>query len=77
MSTPSSPLSSQPSYGLQRQLAVYMAGLEQAANAAMSREASGYLDGMPDVMRAHLEAFGRWRIVPRMLRNVAARDLSV
>lgn len=27
-------------------------------------------------MRANCEAFGRWRILPRMLRNVAVRDLS-
>ena len=87
----SGPSNGQPSYGLQRQFAVYMAGLagqrpalpvdplalEQAANATMSREASGYLDGMPDAMRANLEAFRRWRIVPRMLRNVAERDLGV
>ena len=29
-----------------------------------------------DTMRANLEAFGRWRIVPRMLRDVAERDLA-
>ena len=28
-------------------------------------------------MRANLEAFERWRIVPRMLRDVSERDLSV
>ncbi len=28
-------------------------------------------------MRANLEAFRRWRIVPRMLRDVSQRDLSV
>ncbi len=28
-------------------------------------------------MRANLEAFRRWRIVPRMLRDVSERDLSV
>jgi lactate 2-monooxygenase len=78
-------------YGLQRQLQVYMAGLqgqrpqlpvdsealEQAANAAMTPEASGYLNGMKDSMQANLAAFRRWRIVPRMLRNVAERDLGV
>lgn len=77
------------SYGLQRQFQVYMAGLqgqrpslpvnpealEQAANRAMTPEASGYLNGMADSMRANLAAFQRWRIVPRMLRNVAERDL--
>ncbi len=33
--------------------------------------------GSEDTMRANLEAFRRWRIVPRMLRDVAERDLSV
>ncbi len=51
--------------------------LEQAANAAMTPEASGYLNGMTDSMQANLAAFRRWRIVPRMLRNVAERDLSI
>jgi lactate 2-monooxygenase len=79
------------SYGLQRQFQVYMAGLqgqrpslpvdpealEQAANRAMTPEASGYLNGMADSMRTNRAAFQRWRIVPRMLRNVAERDLSI
>ena len=33
--------------------------------------------GTADTMRANEEAFRRWRIVPRMLRDVSARDLSV
>jgi lactate 2-monooxygenase len=33
--------------------------------------------GREETMRANLEAFRRWRIVPRMLRDVAQRDLSV
>src|SRR5260221_14477626 len=79
------------SYGQQGQLQVYRAGLqgqspplpvapedlEQAANEHMSREASGYLDGMAESMRANREAFRHWRIVPRMLRDVSQRDLSV
>jgi isopentenyl diphosphate isomerase/L-lactate dehydrogenase-like FMN-dependent dehydrogenase len=32
--------------------------------------------GSEDTMRANLEAFRRWRIVPRMLRDVSERDLS-
>jgi isopentenyl diphosphate isomerase/L-lactate dehydrogenase-like FMN-dependent dehydrogenase len=32
--------------------------------------------GSEDTMRANEAAFRRWRIVPRMLRDVAARDLS-
>lgn len=80
-----------PSYGQERQLQVYTAGLqgqrpslpvapedlEQAANEHMSREASGYLDGMAESMRANRAAFRHWRIVPRMLRDVSQRDLSV
>jgi lactate 2-monooxygenase len=33
--------------------------------------------GTADTIRANEEAFRRWRIVPRMLRDVSARDLSV
>jgi lactate 2-monooxygenase len=33
--------------------------------------------GTEDTMRANLEAFRRWRIVPRLLRDVSVRDLSV
>jgi isopentenyl diphosphate isomerase/L-lactate dehydrogenase-like FMN-dependent dehydrogenase len=33
--------------------------------------------GTADTMRANEDAFRRWRIVPRMLRDVSARDLSV
>jgi isopentenyl diphosphate isomerase/L-lactate dehydrogenase-like FMN-dependent dehydrogenase len=32
--------------------------------------------GTEDTMRANTEAFRRWRIVPRMLRDVSERDLS-
>jgi lactate 2-monooxygenase len=33
--------------------------------------------GTEDTMRANEEAFRRWRIVPRMLRDVSTRDLAV
>lgn len=33
--------------------------------------------GREDTMRSNTEAFRRWRIVPRMLRDVSQRDLSV
>jgi lactate 2-monooxygenase len=33
--------------------------------------------GAEDTMRANADAFKRWRIVPRMLRDVSQRDLSV
>jgi lactate 2-monooxygenase len=54
--------------------------LEAAAREKLSPEAFGYVAGgagSEDTMRANREAFTRWRIVPRMLRNVAQRDLSV
>jgi lactate 2-monooxygenase len=33
--------------------------------------------GREETMRSNLEAFRRWRIVPRMLRDVSRRDLAV
>jgi len=54
--------------------------LEQKAKDALGPEAWDYLAGGAggeDTIRANLEAFRRWRIVPRMLRNVSQRDLSV
>jgi isopentenyl diphosphate isomerase/L-lactate dehydrogenase-like FMN-dependent dehydrogenase len=56
------------------------ADLEERARAAMSPEAWGYVAGAAgteSTMRANLDAFKQWRIVPRMLRDVAERDLSV
>jgi L-lactate dehydrogenase (cytochrome) len=53
--------------------------LEQRAIEAMGPQAAGYVcagAGSEDTMRANLEAFARRRIVPRMLRDVADRDLS-
>ncbi len=54
-------------------------GLEASARAAMTPEAFAYVAGGAGgehTMRANLEAFAKWRIVPRMLREVAGRDLS-
>lgn len=54
--------------------------LEAAAYAAMSEEARGYIEGgasSEDTIRANRDAFRRWRLVPRMLADVSARDLSV
>ena len=51
-----------------------------AAKEVMKPEAYAYVAGGAggeDTMRANLEAFRRWRIVPRMLRDVERRDLSV
>src|SRR3954462_8229378 len=53
--------------------------LEAAASAAMSTEAADYGAGGAggeETVRANREAFDRWRIVPRMLREVGTRDLS-
>jgi lactate 2-monooxygenase len=54
--------------------------LEKAAYDKMSPEARGYVEGGAGsgyTMRANRTAFERLRLVPRMLRNVAQRDLSV
>ncbi len=54
--------------------------LEAAAQATLSPEAFGYVAGgagSEDTMRANGEAFARWRIIPRMLRNVGVRDHRV
>jgi isopentenyl diphosphate isomerase/L-lactate dehydrogenase-like FMN-dependent dehydrogenase len=54
--------------------------LEAAAKAVTTPEAFGYIAGgagSEDTMRANREAFQRWRIIPRMLRNVGQRDHRV
>jgi isopentenyl diphosphate isomerase/L-lactate dehydrogenase-like FMN-dependent dehydrogenase len=54
------------------------AEVERAAGEALAPEPRGYVwggAGTGDTMRANLEAFRRWRIVPRMLRDVGVRDL--
>ncbi|MET0558034.1 MAG: alpha-hydroxy-acid oxidizing protein [Solirubrobacterales bacterium] len=58
---------------------VSLAELEQRAVEAMEPRAANYVGagaGSEDTIRANCEAFRRWRIVPRMLRDVSARDLS-
>jgi lactate 2-monooxygenase len=53
--------------------------LERAAAEALDEAPRGYVwggAGTGATMRANLEAFARRRIVPRMLRDVARRDLS-
>ena len=59
---------------------ISMQELEKAAYEAMSPEARGYVEGGAGsgyTMRANRRAFERIRLVPRMLRGVAQRDLSV
>ncbi len=51
--------------------------LETAAREVMTPGAFGYVSGgagSEGTMRANLEAFARWEILPRMLRDVSARD---
>jgi isopentenyl diphosphate isomerase/L-lactate dehydrogenase-like FMN-dependent dehydrogenase len=51
-----------------------------AARVALSPEAFAYLAGGAggeSTMRANREAFERWRIVPRMLRDVSRRDIGI
>src|SRR4051812_37243776 len=53
--------------------------LEAAGSAAMTPEAADYVAGgagAEDTVRANREAFDRWRIVPRMLREVGTRDVA-
>jgi L-lactate dehydrogenase (cytochrome) len=60
-------------------LPISVAALEERARAAMTPEAYGYVAGgagAERTMRANLDAFERWKIVPRMLRDVSTRDLS-
>jgi lactate 2-monooxygenase len=55
------------------------AELQEAARERLSAEAFGYVAGgagAESTMRANLEAFERWRIVPRMLRDVSVRELA-
>ena len=54
--------------------------LEQAAKSRMSPEAFAYIAGgagQERTIAANRAAFDRWQIVPRMLRDVSDRDLSV
>ncbi len=54
--------------------------LEAWAKSMLSPEAYDYVAGgagSEDTVRANLEAFRRWRIVPRFLRDVGRRDLAV
>src|SRR3954447_15126446 len=57
-----------------------VAELEAAAAKVLKPEALDYMAGGAGgerTMRANLEAFEHWRIVPRILRDVSQRDLTV
>lgn len=65
--------------GQKPELPISYADLEAKAREVMTPEAYAYVAGgagSEDTMRENLEAFRRWRIVPRMLRDISARDLS-
>ncbi len=54
--------------------------LESLARERLLKEAYDYIAGgagSESTMRFNLQAFEQWRIVPRMLRDVSQRDLSV
>lgn len=56
------------------------AELERHALAAMRREARGYVRtgaGPGTTMDANRAAFGRWSLVPRLMRDVSHRDASI
>jgi L-lactate dehydrogenase (cytochrome) len=58
---------------------ISMRELEAAAEAKLDERAVAYIwggAGSEDSMRENLEAFRRWRIVPRVLRDISARDLT-
>ena len=60
-------------------LTTNLVALEDQARAALSPEAFGYITpgaGDGATLRANRAAFGRWAIVPRMLRGAEDRDLS-
>jgi lactate 2-monooxygenase len=56
-----------------------LADLAREAERRVEPTAAAYVfggAGTEDTMRANEEAFRRWRIVPRMLRDVSSRDLT-
>jgi lactate 2-monooxygenase len=65
--------------GQKPELPISASELEERAREVLSVEAYGYVAGgagAERTMRANLDAFERRQIVPRMLRDVSARDLS-
>jgi lactate 2-monooxygenase len=65
--------------GARPDLPITAEGLERRAREVMTPEAFAYVAGgagAEHTMRANLEAFAKWRIVPRMLREVTGRDVA-
>jgi len=53
--------------------------LEQKAKEALKPQAWDYVAGgagLEQSIRANREAFGRWKLVPRMLRDISQRDMT-
>ena len=66
--------------GEKPELPVDWSDLERAAEEAMPAASADYVyatAGTGDTYRENRDAFKRWRIVPRMLRDVAERDLTI
>ncbi|HEU4697643.1 MAG TPA: alpha-hydroxy-acid oxidizing protein [Gemmatimonadales bacterium] len=66
--------------GARPRVPVDPARLEAAARRAMAPEAFAYVAGgagAESTIAANRRAFERWRILPRVLRDVSARDLTV
>jgi lactate 2-monooxygenase len=91
---PSAPAAAPLSLGVQRQMEIYLNGLngqkpdqpfapeelEERARAVLPTAAYIYVAGGAggeETVRANRDAFRRWRIVPRFLRDVSRRDLAV
>ena len=94
MAEPQRPADPPLSLGVQRQMEVYLAGLEgrtpaqpvaaeeleERARAVLPPRAYVYVAGgagAEDTVRANRDAFRRWRIVPRFLREVSRCDTGV
>ena len=66
--------------GVRPRVAVSVERLEQRAQDVMSPEAFAYVAGgagTEETMRENRAAFERWRIVPRVLRDVSVRDTTI
>jgi isopentenyl diphosphate isomerase/L-lactate dehydrogenase-like FMN-dependent dehydrogenase len=66
--------------GVRPKVAVSVERLERRAQDVMSPEAFAYIAGgagTEETMRENRAAFERWRIVPRVLRDVSVRDTTI
>lgn len=66
--------------GLKHSIPVHYDTLFRQAQQKMSPEARVYVNGgagLETTMKANREAFSRWKIVPRMLRDVSRRNQSI